>query len=86
MLDDHERRILAALERELGNRDAGAAHPRRDARFPGPPWWSVVCAVLGIAVAVFLVTLGLVGNAALLLAVAAAPSAPRVFRRLGSPM
>ena len=84
MLDDRERRVLAELERALAETDPG--HSRRSARHLrvlGPPWWPLGCAVLGLAVAVFLVTLGLVGNALLLLAVAAAPIAWRVLRHLG---
>jgi hypothetical protein len=86
MLDDRERRILADLERELVARKPFAADPwARGARVLGPPWWPLGCIVVGIAVAVFLMTLGLVGNALLLLTVAAAPIAPRLLRRLRRP-
>lgn len=69
MLNDRERRILADLERELADREPRTGDPSgRHARILGPRWWPLV--ILGIAVAVFLVTLGLIGNAVLLLAVA----------------
>jgi 4-hydroxybenzoate polyprenyltransferase len=77
MLDDRERRILADLERELTDL---SLPKRRLPRALGPPWWPLVCGVLGVATAVFLITLGLVGNAVLLLAVAVAPLALRLLR------
>jgi hypothetical protein len=86
MLDDRERRVLAELERALAETDPGLSRlSARPLPVLGPPWWPLTCAVLGLSVAVFLVTLGLVGNALLLLAVAAAPIAWRMFRRLRRP-
>lgn len=81
MLDDRERRILADIEHGLMEHDpALAASLERPDRFLRPPWWPFVCAVAGLAVAVFLVTLGLVGHALLLLALACVPLAPRWVR------
>jgi Flp pilus assembly protein TadB len=81
MLDDRERRILADIEQGLIEHDPElVASLERPERFLHPPWWPFVCAVVGLAVAVFLVTLGLVGNALLLLALACIPLAPRWVR------
>lgn len=83
MLDDRERRVLADMERRLAEQEpALAASAARHDRVLGPPWWPFVCLVAGLAVAVFVVTLGLVGNALLLLGVAAAPLAPRCARAI----
>jgi hypothetical protein len=81
VLNERERRILRAIEHDLGLdepdlRDSlDLAPPRRRT-----PSWGSVAAALGAVVALCLVFLGLVGHAVVLVVVAAGPWALQRWR------
>jgi hypothetical protein len=80
VLDDREQHILRDIERQLAGGD-----PRLDRLgrrlHRRVPWWPATALALGLVIGVFLVTLGVVGHALLLVAVAAVPMARWCWRR-----
>lgn len=79
MLDDAERRTLAEMERQLLSQDPGLdARGRR--RVGWYRWWPALSLGVGVALAVGLVLLGLLGQAVLTVLITAIPLATRRWR------
>lgn len=80
MLDDREERILRDIERQLADVDPGLDRLGRGLH-RRIPWWPAAALAAGLVIGVFLMTLGVVGHALLLIAVAAVPMVRWFWRR-----
>lgn len=74
MLDDRERRTLAEMEQQLSLQDPGL-EARQRRRAWRRSWWPRLSVAAGLALAVGLLALGLVGQAFLIAALGAIPLA-----------
>jgi nicotinamide riboside transporter PnuC len=83
VLDDREQHILRDIERQLANGDPSLDRLSRRLH-RRIPWWPATTLALGLVVAVFLVTLGVLGHALLLVAVAVVPMARWCWRCRGA--
>jgi Flp pilus assembly protein TadB len=86
MLDDRDRHVLEEVERELTSTDPLLARRMRRGTWRGWGTWRVVLAAAGVALAIALLTLGLVVQAVLVLMILSWPvTALRIRRRRQCP-
>jgi hypothetical protein len=83
MLNDRDRQVLEEVERELASGDPVLARRMRQGTWRGRAVWQVGLAVLGVALAIALLALGLVGQALLVLMIFSWPIAARRIRGRG---
>ena len=83
MLNDRDRHVLEELERELASADPVLARRMRPRRWRGRTAWRVVLATAGIALAIALLALGLVGQALLVMMILSWPITALLMRRRG---